>query len=91
MGSDKRSFARIPVPMDVEMLVAGEETLVLETVDISNGGAFIKAEPQQCPDVGTVVSLKVKGQLGGEEPPTVEARVVRVTNEGLGVQFLETE
>lgn len=90
MGSDKRSFARIPVPMDIEVRREGSEMMVLETIDISNGGAFIKATPEQCPDVGTELQLKVKGALGGEEPPTVRARVVRTTNEGMGVEFLDT-
>jgi hypothetical protein len=76
--------------MDVEVWVDGEEVTVLETVDISNGGAFIKVEPNQCPAVGTVLSLKVKGQLGGEEPPTVRAKVVRATPDGIGVEFLDT-
>lgn len=90
MGSDQRSFARIPVPMDIEVRRDGAEMVVLETTDISNGGAFIKAEPQQCPAIGTELSLRVKGQLGGEEPPTVQARVVRITQEGMGVEFLTT-
>ena len=88
MGSDQRNFARIPVPMDIEVRMDGAEMVLLVTVDISNGGAFIKAEPQQCPAIGTELSLRVKGQLGGEEPPTVQARVVRITNEGMGVEFL---
>ena len=88
MGNNQRNFARIPVPMDIEVRVEGAEMVVLETVDISNGGAFIKAEPHQCPAVGTELQLKVKGQLGGEAPPTVQARVVRINNEGMGVEFL---
>ncbi|MDH5784039.1 MAG: PilZ domain-containing protein [Chromatiales bacterium] len=90
MGSDKRSFARIPLPVDVEVRVDGTELMVLETLDISNGGAFIKASAEQCPPVGTEILLRVKGSLGGEEPPVVRARVVRITPDGIGVQFLET-
>jgi hypothetical protein len=90
MGSNKRSFARIPVPMDIEVRMEGAEMMELVTIDISNGGAFIKAEPQQCPPVGSLLSLKVKGQLGGDEPPTVQARVVRITAEGIGVEFLSS-
>jgi hypothetical protein len=90
MGSNKRNFARLPVPMDIEVRMDGAEMMVLVTVDISNGGALIKAEPQQCPPVGSLLSLKVKGQLGGEEPPTVQARVVRITAEGIGVEFLSS-
>ncbi|MCW8918821.1 MAG: PilZ domain-containing protein [Gammaproteobacteria bacterium] len=88
MRDDNRRFARIPLPMEVEVRMEGAEMMVLETIDISNGGAFIKAEAHQCPAVGTELSLRVKGNLGGEEPPTVQARVVRVTSEGFGIRFL---
>lgn len=88
MSRDKRAFSRIPLPMDIEVRAEGAEVMVLVTVDISNGGAFIKAEAGQCPAIGTELQLKVRGQLAGEEPPTVRARVVRTTAEGMGVQFL---
>ena len=90
MGSDQRNFARIPVPMNIEVRIEGAEMVVLETIDISNGGAFIKATPEQCPALGTEIALKVKGSLGGEEPPTVRALVVRTTQDGMGVQFLDS-
>ncbi len=90
MGSEQRNFVRIPVPMDIEVQMDGAEATVLETIDISNGGAFIRAAAEQCPAVGSEVSLKVKGSLGGEEPPTVRARVVRTTSEGMGVAFLDS-
>jgi hypothetical protein len=76
--------------MDVEVQIEGAEVMVLETIDISNGGAFIKAEPHQCPAIGTELSLTVKGQLAGEAPPTVRARVVRISAGGIGVEFLST-
>lgn len=90
MGSDNRRFARIPLPMDIEVRFADGTQVEMVTVDISNGGAFIKVEPGQCPAIGSELQLKVKGQLGGEEPPTVRARVVRTTPEGMGVEFLDT-
>ncbi len=92
MPSDKRNFARIPVPMDIEVRMDGADTemMVLETLDISNGGAFIKVEPERCPQIGAHLQLKVKGSLGGQEPPTVRARVVRTTDEGMGVVYLDS-
>ncbi len=90
MGSDQRNFARIPVPMNIEVRLDGDDMMVLETLDISNGGAFIQATAEQCPAVDSEISLKVKGSLGGEEPPTIRARVVRTTTEGMGVAFLDS-
>ena len=36
-----------------------------------------------------VVSLRMPGILWGEEQSTVSARVVRVTDEGMALQFLD--
>lgn len=88
MGIEQRNFARIPVPMDIEVRRDGAEMIVLETVNISNGGAFIKGGPEDCPAIGTELQLRVKGSLGGKAPPTMHARVVRTTSEGMGVEFL---
>lgn len=91
MDSDKRAFVRIPVPMDIEVRIDDSNgVMVLETADISNGSAFIKATPEQCPAVGTEISLRVKGSRGGQEPPTLRARVARTTTEGMGVEFINS-
>lgn len=86
---DKRDFSRIPVPMDIEVQVNGaEDALLLETLDISNSGAFIKASPEETLQAGTEVMLQVKGLFGGEAPPIVNAVVVRTTADGFAVRFL---
>ena len=59
----------------------------LLTRDISKTGAFILLKKEQCLPVGRVVSLRMPGILWGEEQSTVSARVVRVTEEGMGLQF----
>ena len=59
----------------------------LLTRDISKTGAFILLKKEQCLPVGRVVSLRMPGILWGGEQSTVSARVVRVTEEGMGLQF----
>ncbi len=86
---ERREFSRIVVPIEIEMFLEGQEPLTLETMDIGHDGAFIKAAPSQCPEVGTVVALKLKAKLGGEEPPTVQAKVMRTTRHGMGVHFID--
>ena len=61
----------------------------LLTRDISKTGAFILLKKEQCLPVGRVVSLRMPGILWGEEQSTVSARVVRVTDEGMALQFLD--
>ncbi len=59
----------------------------MHTADISDGGAFIKAEADQIPEIGTRLTLQVRGLLG-DAAPLVEARVVRICEEGFGVEFI---
>jgi hypothetical protein len=90
MGEERRQHMRIEVPMPVLVTHHALGTYELITVDICDNGIFLKAEPDQCPAVGDEVTLQLKsGILGdGEEPPLVRARVVRVTEAGMGIQFL---
>lgn len=89
MGEEKRRHVRIEVPMPVEVTHPTMGTFELVTADICDSGVFLKAEPEQCPPVGSEVTLRVKGGvLGGEDPPLVPARVVRITADGMGVEFI---
>ena len=88
MGEEKRQHVRLSVPMPVEVTHATLGTVELVTADLSDGGVFLSADPQQCPPIGDEVIIKVVGTLGGEEPPEVPARDVRHTSDGMGLQFL---
>lgn len=88
MGKEKRRHVRLTVPMAVEVTHAQLGTTELVTADLSDGGVFLKAEPHQCPPIGDALTLRVVGTLGGEDPPEVPARVVRITAEGMGLEFL---
>lgn len=90
MGQEKRRHVRIEVPMPVEVTHPTMGTFELVTADLCESGVFLKADPEQCPAVGDEITIKVKGGVlgGGEEPPLVPARVVRVTENGMGVEFI---
>jgi hypothetical protein len=88
MGADKRQFPRIKMPMTVEVTVPGEPPRLLNTRDISDGGVFLEKDQEPLPvSLGSVVTLKVNAALGGEPPPQITARVVRETEDGIGVAF----
>lgn len=61
----------------------------LLTRDISKTGAFVLLKRGDCLPVGRVVSLRMSGVLWGEEQSTVSARVVRVTEEGMALHFMD--
>ncbi len=90
MGVERRRHVRIEVPMQVLLTHPTLGTSELKTIDICDNGVFLEAKPEQCPAVGDEVTLQVKGGIlgDGEEPPLVMARVVRLTENGMGIQFI---
>ena len=86
----ERQAERQEVSLSVEILDPphlGKVALV--TRDISKLGAFIMLSKEKCLPVGRIVSLRMSGVIWGEKLSTVSARVVRVTDEGMGLQFLD--
>lgn len=87
---EKRIHQRQQVSLSVEILDPphlGKVSLV--TRNIGKDSAFILLAREKCLPVGRIVSLRVSGVLWGEKLSTVSARVVRVTDEGMGLQFLD--
>ena len=90
MGKDNRSSARMPAKFKVEMTHPEHGSVLTNTRDISDRGAFVLTEDEDWPDLQERVKIKVIG-LPGEEPSPVESEVVRRENEGVGVKFLTDE
>jgi len=78
------------VSLSVEVLEPAHLGKVkIVTRDISKNGAFLLLKKDLCLPVGRVMSLRMPGNLWGEASSIITARVVRVTEEGMGLQFLD--
>jgi c-di-GMP-binding flagellar brake protein YcgR len=87
---DKRSQERLTVSLNVEILDPPDLTnRNFVTRDISKTGAFILSGKNDSLPVGRVVSLKLSNTAWGTQLSNVSARVVRVTNEGMGLRFID--
>lgn len=89
---EKRRFERYPISLEVELSypsLPGMGKLVLQTKDMSDGGVFLFCSGEARPAIGTELLLKLTGTLNGEAPPTVKVKVARITDEGVGLQFLD--
>ena len=86
--TDKRVHPRFPFTTDVKILHPdfGEKTV--KTKDVSDSGVFILVEPTEMPPIGEVVQGQVQG--GAEDMPVVKMKIVRIGEDGLGLQFIET-
>ena len=66
----------------------GRGTLVGVTRDFSDGGTFLEVRFEPPPPVGTEMELQLDALVDGGEAPVLRARVIRVTDEGIGFSFL---
>lgn len=86
---ENRQFERYTLSVEVEMTYSGSGKMLLNTRDISTGGVFLYMQGTSLPPIGSELLLKLTGLVAGEEPSTARVRVVRVTAEGIGLEFLD--
>jgi hypothetical protein len=88
--AEQRRHERYPIDVEVEITEPAIGRVVVVTRDMSDGGVFLRVAPGQGrPALGSEITLRVTQTLGGEEPPLVRGRVVRATDDGIGVAFLD--
>ncbi|WP_018863097.1 MULTISPECIES: PilZ domain-containing protein [Thioalkalivibrio] len=96
MTGERRRHPRIPMTVEVVAECRDGSQVRLTTNDISGGGAFLAWEDRGQSGISLLkelnpddeLMLQVFGLLGdGGEPPRVRARIVRVMEDGVAVQF----
>ena len=89
---DKRQHERYPIEVEVEVVIPKlfrDQHRRMQTRDMSHGGLFIANDGKTLPPLGAELRLRVIREGGDGEPmPVVRARVVRLTAEGMAVEFL---
>jgi len=88
---ENRRDERYPITVEVEVMIPGfwkKRKRILRTLDMSNSGVFLECDGKSCLPVGTELEVRISGPVGGEVPPVVRARVVRVTGDGMAVVFI---
>lgn len=89
MSSNKRDSSRVGLVIDINLTLENKKEYVLKSRNISDHGVFLDHHQEKIDlQIGTKVILQVSAQLGDEPPPPVEAIVARITNEGIGLQFI---
>lgn len=85
---NKRRHERYPLTVEVELVDPATGKSVVQTKDLSDGGLFLRLGAKPWPSIGAVVTVRVRETGDGAAPPLLRARVVRVTAEGIGLEFL---
>lgn len=89
MSDNKRDSNRVGLVIDIKVTCEDKSEYTLQSRNISDTGVFLdnNSECLKLP-IGTQVILQVCSQLDNEPPPPVDAEVVRITDEGMGLQFI---
>lgn len=87
--SERRKHPRRVISLKGELVEPSIGAVTVYTIDLSEGGAFVALPAEKCPPVGNTVTLRLPGVLWGEQMSTVSGRVVRVTDQGMAVQFFD--
>jgi c-di-GMP-binding flagellar brake protein YcgR len=85
--ADKRKHMRTALKARVKLFLDGREEIKLTMEDMSNGGLFVLTEGMEPPELGSLVKVQLQGMI--DDAPIITARVVRVTSEGIGLEFTE--
>ena len=86
-----RKHERFELALQVRVSRPDQETIVGNTRDFSDGGAFIQAEFVPPPVVGDEMLLQLTSMVNGQPAPALKGRVVRVTAEGVAFQFIKDD
>jgi hypothetical protein len=84
VNQEKRKFTRIALSARVIMLV-DEKVIEGELVNLSLNGAFVR--PAKPVEVNSPVTITILDSSASGSLPDLKAKVVRVTEEGIGLQF----
>jgi hypothetical protein len=79
---------RLPVTFKVEVFRDDGGSVILNTRNISDSGCFLVTDGIVQFPIGSLVRVRLHGNLGcGEEPPTLMMRVMRTETLGIGLRF----
>jgi hypothetical protein len=87
--SNRRRHERRVIRLEAELIQPEVGRVSVYTNDLSEGGAFIIVPRHQRPPVGASVKIRLPSTPWHEGEVILTARVVRVTDEGIGLQFYD--
>jgi hypothetical protein len=88
---ERRVSMRFPVSIEVEMMEEGGLLVTFHATDISRTGAFLRLRDSGVllPGLGSKLKLLLKWPVDTPTPPVnINAEVVRLESDGVGVKFL---
>ena len=85
---NRRRHPRHALSVDVKIAHPQFGEKIVKTKNVSESGLFILVEPSDMPLIGEIVQGQVQGEA--DDLPVVNMKIVRVDNDGLGLQFIDS-
>ncbi len=89
MSENLRQFPRQEIQIEVELRFFEEDTRTVITRDMSEGGLFMRVKNSEHYPMGEMVNLHFKNPLDDFSDTEKDAIVVRQTEDGIAVAFVE--
>ena len=91
MSDNLRRFPRKEIQIEVELRFLEGDARTVITRDMSEGGLFMRLKDTNNYPMGEMVSLRYKDPLDDFADTEKDAIIVRHTDEGMAVAFVEME
>ena len=86
---EKRRYVRRRESLQMPIKLDTGDTKTFTTRDVSDGGIFLIAMASKQLSVGSEVYITPVQQTAGIPPSAIKGRVVRVSPQGMGIEFLK--
>jgi hypothetical protein len=91
MTENQRQFPRKSLQIEVELQFLEDEIRTVITKNVSQGGLFIKLANSEHYTMGEMVNLSYKDPHENYDATTKDGIIVRHTDDGIAVAFIEIE
>lgn len=89
MEDNNRISNRVGLVIDIKLVTDDKQEYIHKSRNISDHGVFLEHLDDPLPlTIGTHVILQVCSMMNDDPPPPVEAEVMRLTDEGIGLRFI---
>lgn len=89
MSENNRRHERHDIQIDVSLTLMENTPKIMQTHDISNGGMFLNTSTPSDFPLGEMVHIKYNNPLSNNTEIEVDAIIVRLSDNGVGVAFID--
>ncbi|MES0328353.1 MAG: PilZ domain-containing protein [Gammaproteobacteria bacterium] len=91
MSDNNRRYERHDIQIDVRLTLMDNDPQTIQTLDISEGGMFLATNSSSDFPLGEMVHVQYNNPLKNDAETEVDAIIVRLTDRGVGISFIEMD